>query len=267
MRRKLLAMDLDGTAVTDDYILRPSAVRAIEEARKHGLRTAFVSGRRDVDMLTLGEEQWCVDYHILNNGGKIIRCADRKILKNDCIDQSTSIRLIRYALENELQLHIVSGMRWQVTRMSESTLRYAKLLGVIPGTVCSLEEIDTEAIEGFMATGDLQPVAEYIDRELPELCYLHSEPGTIDIMRRGVSKWNGIRALADLLGIAESETAAAGNYYNDLDMIEKAGLGIAVANAVGPVKEAAAYVTKNDNNHDAVEEMIGYILREVEENE
>lgn len=267
MKRKLLAMDLDGTAVADDYSLSPSAIAAIGEARRHGLRTAFVSGRRDVDMLTLGEEQWCVDYHILNNGGKIIRCEDRKILRNDCIDRETSVRLIRYALENDLQLHIVSGMLWQVTKMSESTLRYASLLGVVPETVSSLDEIDSEAIEGFMATGDLQPIAEFIDRELPELCYLHSEPGTIDIMKQGVSKWNGIRALAELLGIGEIETAAAGNYYNDLDMIERAGLGIAVANAVAPVKEAAGYVTAEDNNHEAVKEMIGYILREVEENE
>ena len=261
MKRKLLAMDLDGTAVADDYSLSPSSIEAITKAREQGLVTAFVSGRRDIDMLTMGEEQWCVDYHVLNNGGKIIRCADRQIMRNDCVDKETSISLIHYSFENDLQLHIVSGMLWQVTKMTKQTMNYARKLGVVPGVVISLAEIDTEAIEGFMATGDLIPVADHIDREMPGLWYVHSEPGTIDIMAAGVSKWNGIRALAEMLGIKEKDTFAAGNYYNDLDMITKAGLGIAVANAVEEVRQAAGYITKRDNNHDAVSEMIEYILQ------
>lgn len=76
MSRKLLAMDLDGTAVKDDYSMDQSTIDAIRKAQAYGRVTAFVSGRRDVDMLSINEQQWCVDYHILNNVGRYV-CRSR----------------------------------------------------------------------------------------------------------------------------------------------------------------------------------------------
>ena len=261
MIRKLLAMDLDGTAVKDDYSMEESTIDAIRKAQANGHVTAFVSGRRDVDMLSINEQQWCVDYHILNNGGKIIRCKDRAVIRNEYISKEVCEKMIRFALKNGLQLHILSGLSWQVTRMTDSTLEYAKTLGVIPETVESLKEIDMAKIEGFMATADWERIAAFIDEEVPELVYVHSEPGTIDIMKAGVSKFNGIRELSDMLDIPLEDTIAVGNYYNDIDMIQKAGTGIAVANSVEEAKQAADYVTENDNEHGAMKEIIEKILK------
>ena len=261
MNRKLLAMDLDGTAVADDYSMSSSSIEAIAKAQKAGHVIAFVSGRRDVDMLTLGEEQWSVDYHILNNGGKIIRCKDRKIIFNQIIDVKTCEKIIKHCLKNDLQLQFYRGMEWYVTKINSRTMDYARMLGVTPVLKDRFEDIDLEGIEGFMATVDCDPVGRYIDEQLPELCYSNSEPGTIDIMRNDVSKSNGIKVLADMLGIAAKDTIAVGNYYNDIDMLEKAGTGIAVANSLDEVKEAADYVTINDNNHDAVAEIVDLIMK------
>ena len=261
MAKKLLAMDLDGTAVKDDYSMSLSSIKAIKKAQDNGHVVAYVSGRRDVDMLTLGDEKWYVDYQILNNGGKIIRCKDKKLIINEVIDEKTSIDLINYALNNNLQLHICNGMIWQVTKMTDGTMDYARKVGVIPEVVDSLDKIDYRAIEGFMATSDLEPIAKYIDDNLDNLCYNHSEPGTIDIMKKGVSKWNGVKALADILNIDLKDTITVGNYYNDIEMLEKAGVGIAVANSVKEAKEAANYVTKQDNNHDAVKEIVDLMVK------
>lgn len=261
MNKKLLAMDLDGTACKDDYSMSLSSIEAIKKAQDKGHIVAYVSGRRDVDMLTLGDEKWCVDYQILNNGGKIICSKDKKIIMNLTIDKKTSKDLINYALSNDLQLHICNGMIWQVTKMTEGTMNYARKVGVIPEVVDSLKKIDYEAIEGFMATSDLKPIAEYIDNNLYALCYNHSEPGTIDIMKSGVSKWNGVKALADILNIDYKDTITVGNYYNDIEMLKEAGVGIAVANSVEEAKKAANYVTKEDNNHDAVKEIVDLMLK------
>lgn len=84
-----------------------------------------------------------------------------------------------------------------------------------------------------MATSDLQRVAEYIDQYLPEIYYVNSEPGCVDIMASGVSKWRGIKILAESLNIAHEDILTVGNYYNDIDMLQHAGVGIAVANSLG----------------------------------
>ena len=63
-------------------------------------------------------------------------------------------------------------------------------------------------------------------------------------MAKGVSKWNGIRVLANMLEIRNEDIITVGNYYNDLDMLHHATVGIAVANAVDDVKEEADFVTE-----------------------
>lgn len=261
MKRKLLAFDLDGTAVCDDYSLGEQSKEAIRQARENGHIVAFVSGRRDIDMLTMGEDQWCVDYHILNTGGKIIRCRDRAVLYNDLIPPQVCKKLISHCLEEELQLQICSGMTWQVTKMTEQTLEYAREVGVIPQIIDSLDMTDwQEGLEGFMATQDWDGVAEFIDRALPEIYYINSEPGCIDIMAAGVTKWNGVRMLAEMLHILPEDIIAAGNYYNDIDMLRNAAIGIAVANSLDDVKAEADFVTERDNNHDAAAEIIWRML-------
>lgn len=260
MSKKLLAMDLDGTAVKDDYSMNESSILAIQKAQQNGHVVCFISGRRDVDMLTLGKEQWCVDYHILNNGGKIVRCKDHKVMMNNTIDADSSKKLIEYCLKNDYQLHVCSGMDWKVSKMTEGTMNYARKLNFIPEIFSSLKDVDYHSIEGFMATCDAKPVGDFIDKNLPDVCYSHSEPGTIDIMAKGVNKWNGIKALADLINVDYKDTIAVGNYYNDMDMIEKAGTGIAVANSLQSVKEVADYTTKEDNNHDAVKEIVDLMI-------
>lgn len=263
MRRKLLAMDIDGTAVCDDYSLGKKSKEAIRLAQQEGHMIVFVTGRRDIDMLTLAEDQWLVDYQILNTGGKILRCADRAVLSNDLIPPQVCKRLITHCLEQNIQLQICNGLTWQVTKMTDETLEYARDLGVIPEIITSLEETDWKyGLEGFMATQDMEAVAAHIDSSVPEVYYVNSEPDCIDIMRTGVSKWNGIQRLANMLGIDDEDIITVGNYYNDLDMLHHAKVGIAVANAVDAVKEEADFVTESDNNHDAVEEIIIKMLNQ-----
>jgi Cof subfamily protein (haloacid dehalogenase superfamily) len=257
MGRKLLAMDLDGTAVCDDYSMGGLSKKAIESARTLGHIIVFVSGRRDIDMFTMGEDQWRVDYHILNNGGKILRCKDKDVLYNNMIEPEVSRELIDYCLNEDLQLQICSGLTWQVTCMTKPTMEYAKDVGVIPKVIRSLDETSwQEGLEGFMATRDWKQVAKYIDASLPQIGYVHSEPGCIDIMRAGISKWKGIEILANYLNIPHEDIITVGNYYNDIDMLQHSMVGIAVANSLEPVKAKADFVTQNDNNHDAVAEII-----------
>lgn len=256
-------MDLDGTAVCDDYSLGAASKAAILRAKDAGHIVAFASGRRDVDMLSLNEDEvWCVDYQLLNTGGKIIRCSDRAVIKNHLIPPDACQRFINYCFENDLQFHVCDAMTWQVNKMSEGVLEYANDLGLMPEIVTSIDQIKWEnGIEGFMASMDWEPIAKFIDEHVPEMYYVNSEPGVIDIMPAGATKWGCIAELAEILGIPNEDIIAVGNYYNDMDMIEHAGVGIAVANSLEPVKEIADFVTERDNNHDAVEEIVEKMLR------
>ena len=67
---------------------------------------------------------------------------------------------------------------------------------------------------------------------------------------------NPVASVCEEQGIPLANALSAGDEYNDISMIQAAGIGCAVANARPDVKAIADYVTENDNNHGAIHEII-----------
>jgi len=260
MQPYLLALDLDGTACNREGHLGRRTREALAAARAAGHVICFASGRRDIDMYAFWPESRCADYLLLNNGGKLIRAWDRKVFFNKYIEPEAAKALICHCLARDLQLHVISGDFWAVNRWSDGLQEYVELLGTAPILYHSLEEVPYRQVEGLMATVDLQPVCEAIDALSLPMSYTPSEDQCVDIMPLGISKWGGLRRVADLLGIPRERIIAAGDYDNDIEMLREAGIGVAVGNALPHVKAAADYVTENDNNQDAAAEIVERFL-------
>lgn len=262
MKPCLLALDLDGTACNDQSRLGEKTKQALLAARSRGHVVVFASGRRDIDMVSMGDSHRCADYLVLNNGGKLIRTSDGAVLFNELIDAGAACSLITHCLEHNYLLHVVSGMYWAVNRWDEGLQKYVEELGAAPVMYHSLDEVPFDRVEGFMATADMGPICRFIDEQELPLLHVHSEPTCTDIMREGITKWHGLSRLAKLLDIPRERVIAAGDYNNDLDMIRRAGIGVAVQNALPVVKAAADFVTPHDNNHDAVADIVEHFLLE-----
>lgn len=80
-----------------------------------------------------------------------------------------------------------------------------------------------------------------------------------EITSKGTNKWNAISYLIDKLGIKPEEVIAIGDNINDKEMIENAGLGVAMANASPSIRKIADVITK-DNNSDGVAEILNKYL-------
>ena len=71
---------------------------------------------------------------------------------------------------------------------------------------------------------------------------VQSEPVYLEILPLGVSKGSALEAMVETLGISLGETIAVGDNWNDLEMIEAAGLGVAMGHAPAGVRARAGYV-------------------------
>ena len=80
-------------------------------------------------------------------------------------------------------------------------------------------------------------------------------PRSLEVLPLGASKWRALQFLAASYSIPPQRIMAIGDDLNDLAMIRGAGLGVAMANAVEPVREAADWVTA-DKDHDGVADAI-----------
>ena len=81
-------------------------------------------------------------------------------------------------------------------------------------------------------------------------------PTYLETVPAGLNKGEAVKMLCRMMEVPIENAVAAGDAANDLSMIEMAGVGVAMANGTDEVKAAADYITKNDNNHDGIAEII-----------
>ena len=83
-----------------------------------------------------------------------------------------------------------------------------------------------------------------------------SEPYFLEVLPKNVDKAYCLERLLKILGIKREEMVCCGDGFNDISMIQYAGLGVAMANAQEKVKDVADYITINSNDEDGIAEVI-----------
>ena len=83
-----------------------------------------------------------------------------------------------------------------------------------------------------------------------------SEPYFLEVTPKHVDKAYCLSRLLEILKISREQVICVGDGYNDISMLQCAGVGVAMANAQMPVKAIADDVTRRDNDHDGVAEVV-----------
>ena len=79
-------------------------------------------------------------------------------------------------------------------------------------------------------------------------------------MNKNATKLNAIKQLSDLWNIDLSEMTAFGDDYNDIEMIKYCGVGVAMANAIAEVLEAADVITETNDNDGVAQYISKHVL-------
>lgn len=256
MRKKLVALDIDGTTADSRGNVCGRVLDAIRAARAQGHIVCFVTGRADTDIVAIDEAVQLVDYVVLNNGAKIVRVSDGKVLANELIDAKEAGRLILYGLKKNFHIYLIDGKDWYVNRCTAGTDAYAQEVGSLPHLFSDLSQIPLHHIEGFTIVGDAHRICKFVQDQGYRLRAVASQKDCVDILNRGSDKWNGIKKLLCITGIGRDDVIAVGDYDNDIEMICHAGTGVAVANASEQVRRTADYVAVHDNDHGAAADVI-----------
>lgn len=117
---------------------------------------------------------------------------------------------------------------------------------------CELIDKDSEKLRNIRE--------ELLDIEDIEI--VSSSGHNIEITKKGVSKGGAVASLAEYYNIKREEIMAIGDSENDLSMIEFAGTGIAMGNAIEKVKEKACYITDTNDNDGVAKAISKFVLDE-----
>jgi hypothetical protein len=207
------------------------------------------------------------------NGAMVREPFSDQVLLSEALPKKQSIEIIDICKERNTDFHIYGHDYIFRERLSNKMLYYQDLNKALPSdeqtklvTVPDCKDIvvnGAEPIYKFIIISDrsnyMPPIIDRIS-EIEGLTACQSMPMFCDVMKGGISKAYALQKLSESLGIKRNEIVAIGDQLNDLDLIEYAGLGIAVANAEDALKEKADVVTVSNNNEDAVAEAIENIL-------
>ena len=121
------------------------------------------------------------------------------------------------------------------------------------------EKMDDSA-NGCLLTGkpahirEVEPILR--EKYAQEVEIFRSEPCFLEVVPKDVDKAHSLKRLLKRLNIPREEVVCCGDSFNDITMIQFAGVGVAMANAQEELKQAADYVTRADNDHNGIVEVI-----------
>ena len=260
---RLLISDVDGTLVDKDKHLSAATVAAAQRLREAGIGFTLISARPRSGLLPLADAL-AIDAPLAAfNGGLIFR-RDGQIEARHLLTREVAAGMLALAADAPVQVWVFADDLWfastgeghravreRVAAQQEPVVRqdFADLVDRIDKITLVSDEPGVLAdllARGRVAFGGRATIGQ-------------SQPYFIDVTAPAANKGSGVESLAAAFGVPLSATAVIGDQHNDLPMLERAGLPIAMGNAPDAVKAAARHVT-GTNDADGVAQAIDRII-------
>ena len=259
MAYKVLALDIDGTLTDSAKRITDRTKESVLAAAKKGVKIVIASGRPVQGIRAFAEELKLKenDGYILSfNGGRLISCRTGEIIH----DMKLPLEYLPeiYALSKEYGVNLMSyeGDDLITETPDDEFLEIeARINGLGIKKVDNLVKHINFPINKCLMLGEGNYLAQVEKKVHAALCdrmdVYRSEPYFLEILPKGVDKAKALEKLLGTLDFKREELMACGDGFNDLTMIEYAGLGVAMENARDEVKKRADYVTCS-NDEDGV---------------
>jgi len=262
MSYRLIALDLDDTLLDENSSISHRNKKALQKAMQKGIRITLATGRmfRSTARYAreLGIDLPLITYH----GALICGLEDKEPCYYRPVEHEVSLEVVEECQKKGYHVNLYLEDSLYIKEHNEYSRYY--------GTISSVDMVPVGDLREYLQQEKKSPtkitLIDWEDRldewavHLQEkyrgrLKVMGSLPYFLEITHPGATKGQALELLSQQLHIPRKEIVAFGDSYNDVDMVEYAGLGVAVGNARPPVKEAADLVTSS-HSEDGVAEVI-----------
>ncbi|MFC4778584.1 Cof-type HAD-IIB family hydrolase [Paenibacillus sp. GCM10023252] len=254
MNYDLIALDVDGTLLSDHHVLTQRTRDAVREAAERGAEIVLCTGRGPGSALPVLEQLGLSGTLITHNGAATIDAASRSILHQYEVAAEQLDAFISYSRVKRVHFDVNTAFEMLVEGMTaEAKEMYERFL-IRPELRLQHDPLPTGLVKFtvFGSKEDMDDVEQDWGRLTSSLSTIRSGDFFIDVQHPDASKGKALEQLVRLRGLNPQRVMAIGNYYNDISMLQYAGTGIAMGNSPDLVKESAQYVSLS-NEEDGVE--------------
>jgi len=239
MAIKAVFFDIDGTLVSfNTHTMPESTHKALAMLRQKGIRLFISSGRPLSAIDNLEGENF--DGFVTVNGS--LCWMNGEIVHRAPVPVSDVTNWIEYEKKNRTDCFMISSRGITMNRLTESTQAFLDMLNFPATPILSLDEIDRNDIFQMVClfTPDMD---SHIQSLLPGCSFKRWHPSFADIVKAGSDKSSGMQAILDLTGLKRDQCMAFGDGGNDIEMLQFAGLSVAMGGSEDAVVAASDYVT------------------------
>ena len=265
MSQKILFTDLDGTLLNDEKRISERVKNALFEFHQKGHILVLTSGRPLSSILEVRDAlgiSFPNSYIISYNGSLTYHCDSQSPVREHTIGISDMQTIMREAHRLDIHCHTYEN-DCIISEHETPELAYYRqhihlpfrLVSDIPSALAkapykliAIHLTDHARLERLQA--------QVLSLTQGRITAVFSNDRYLEFYPADSGKGNAVLDLCQYLHIPVENSAAIGDENNDISMIEAAGLGCAMANAKDCVKAVADFVTKQDNNHDGIEELL-----------
>lgn len=252
----IIALDLDGTLTRNDKSISPHTRQTLLDAQQRGLKVVLASGRPTNGMTYIADDLQLSEYGgvvLAYNGGEITDWRTKEVLYRVAFPADRIQHL--YDQVKAAGFHIMTYVGREIWTeevdqyIVRSSERNRMQIRLVDNFVDAVRDVP---IAKCMITGDPELLCEFekrvVDHSDPDIIGYRSEDFYLEFVPKGIDKGRCLQKVLDHYNAKREQLIACGDGYNDLSMIEFAGLGVAMANAKEPLKKAADFITLSNED-------------------
>ena len=287
---KLAMIDLDGTMLNQYGIVTEKTKEAIRKAQENGIEVIIASGRPIDSIKTIAKEIKSEKYFISGNGAIIYDIAKDEIIYENTLKKQKVLDIIKICEENSIYYNIYTEKEIIAKSLQCNVLYYHKEnankeeeekthINIVENVYDYIANRDEKVVKITICDNDkvifnsiMRKLREIDEIEVLDVSHMSRKmirQGTeeipieyfyTEISAKNVDKWNAIEFLKEKMNIRTEEIIAIGDNINDKEMLENAGLGIAMGQSHPEIKEIADQITTS-NAEDGVAEILQNITK------
>ena len=276
---RLLAVDIDGTLLDADFEIPAANLVALRRAHDSGIEIILVTGRRHAFALPIAEKLGFYDkLWLISSNGAITRSFTGETFHRDLLPADTAKRLAAAMLpfrgnlvitfdqetKGALVLEHMRELTGSIQRWLQNNMDFIEFVAPIEKALtrdpvqamfCGGVERMQQAQKNLLSS-DLKPDITVLKTEYP-----HRDLCIMDVLNRDCSKGHALKRWAEFRGLQPAEVMAIGDNYNDVEMLEFAGVPVVMGNACDELKQNGWHVTLSNNENGvavAVERLVDF---------
>lgn len=269
---RLLVLDIDGTIAGESNEISQPVKEAVRKAKAKGIEVAIATGRMYRSALRFHQAIGATLPLLAYQGAWIQDPATDKLHRHFPVARNTAGELLDYLeteeLRSHLAVHFYINDRLYVRERNQQTENYAQRSTIQPEFVGDLRKLLQHEPTKILALSQNPALVDQLLWDLrhkytPEELYLtKSIPTFLEATNPAVNKGAAVHFLAaELLGISRENVMAIGDNFNDLEMLEYAGLGVAMGDAPTEIQSVAQWVAPSVAEDGVAAAIEKFILR------